>query len=300
LGVPLRVGLFTSMVCLYGQTIFVAIPNAKYAKIRSRCAGRAISCKISKIFLFRPNLKAQTLFPEFADAPFIDFHTHSVQESPDSFGLENLSQVAFERALSDTGKGRFFSAGLHPWFLTPENFEADFRNLAKVLENAHCLSLGECGLDRLRGPDLSFQVQAFEQQIQLAETFRKPIVVHCVRAFDILVAVKKKCKPSVPMVVHGFNQNAEILRELIRNDFYFSLGAALIKTENSAELANSNATKAMKTLPIERLLLETDDIYTAAAESLNLPVNDLKRIIYRNFLSLFEDNSKFIAQPAIN
>ena len=48
----------------------------------------------------------------------------------------------------------------------------------------------------------------------------KPVVIHCVKAYNELILLKKKLKPKVPWVVHGFNQNEQILNALLKNDFF--------------------------------------------------------------------------------
>jgi TatD DNase family protein len=125
--------------------------------------------------------------------PFIDFHTHQNYEDSETVFVKNLSQNEWQN-LGNTEGASKFSIGLHPWFLTKENFNFDFEKLTQLIDNQNVMMIGECGLDRLRGEDLAFQTEAFAAQIQLAESYQKPVVIHCVKAYGELIALKKKVK----------------------------------------------------------------------------------------------------------
>ncbi len=229
--------------------------------------------------------------------PFIDIHTHSNISPPDWSNdtyivIRNLTQNDW-----DTEGGQYasqlFSTGLHPWFLTCDNAESDFEKLTQLAENQDFILLGECGLDRLKGEPMDFQMAIFEQQIELAEKLQKPIIIHCVRAFSELIFLKKRLNPSVPMIVHGFNQNEKILNSLIEHDFYISIGAAIFRTD-------SNAQKLVKKIPLTHLFLETDDssytirtIYVATSEILAKPISYLKTVIYQNYERILEKKPLF-------
>ena len=87
----------------------------------------------------------------------------------------------------------------------------------------------------------------------------------------------------VPLIIHGFNQNPHILHQLLAQNYYISIGAALFKAKN--------AVFALKTIPLHKLFLETDAqniydikaIYTLAATHLNMPIEDLKAQIMHNW-----------------
>jgi TatD DNase family protein len=226
------------------------------------------------------------------EPPFVDIHTHRRNVSVGVISVTNFSQNEFQNGLYTEGSS-CASVGLHPWFLTKENFEKDFRNLSQLIDNQNVIAIGECGLDKLKGEDLTFQTLAFEAQIRLAESVGKPVVIHCVRAFGEVVAVKKRLKPSVPLIIHGFNKNQNILTELLRNDFFISIGAAILPPKG-VYTEGSFFSEMLKKIPLDRLFFETDaaenvaisEIYDAAATVLGMDITDLKSIIYKNFESL--------------
>ena len=65
------------------------------------------------------------------------------------------------------------------------------------MKDASCLALGECGLDKKVQTPLDLQQEVFERQLTLAEKYKKPVIIHCVAAFQELIAIKKKLKLSV-------------------------------------------------------------------------------------------------------
>ena len=160
-----------------------------------------------------------------------------------------------------------------------------FRSVSK---HKKCIGIGECGLDRLKGADINVQMQIFNFHIQLAETLQKPLIIHCVKAHNELLEIKKKSGSNVPWIVHGFNQNKTIASRLIENGFYFSLGKPLMHPE-------SNCSMIITDIPLKRLFLETDsahisieEVYNAAALRLKLPLQQLVDNLQENFRTLFK------------
>jgi TatD DNase family protein len=253
------------------------------------------------------------------NSPFIDIHTHRRDTTSGVISIANFSQndikngaytegsfdFGFEMSdfgvfpKSDISNQKYTKAtplasvGLHPWFLTKENFKKDFEILSQLVHNQDVMTIGECGLDRMKGEDLAFQTMVFEAQIRLAESVSKPVVIHCVRAFDEIVAIKKRLKPSVPMLIHGFNKKQTVLTELLRHGFFISIGASILP-KNGLYTEGSPSSEILRKIPLDRLFFETDDaenvdisdIYNTAAKVLKMDLNDLKSTIYKNFSAL--------------
>jgi TatD DNase family protein len=230
--------------------------------------------------------------------PFVDVHTHRRIQTAGVLSISNFSQKDFQNAfftdLSQNTEGvTSCSVGLHPWFLTKENFEKDFDRLSQLASNQRVIAIGECGLDKLKGEDIAFQTLVFERQIRLAEAVSKPVVIHCVRAFGEVVAVKKRLKPSVPLIIHGFNKKASILEELVRHDFYISIGGAILEKKH-LNTEGVHFAEILRQIPLDRLFFETDDaenmgiseVYDAAAKMLGMDLADLKSKIYENIVRI--------------
>jgi TatD DNase family protein len=184
------------------------------------------------------------------------------------------------------GRDNWISAGIHPWYINKEDWQKDLQTLKKWIDNEQVMAIGECGLDRLAQVSIAQQLLVFDAQVKLAEQVQKPVIIHCVRAFNELIQWKLQNKPFVALIIHGFNNKQEVAQQLLAHGFYFSLGTALVNP-------NSNASKVIKLIPIERLFLENDDretpieaVYEAAANHLEITISELKNQIWTNFATL--------------
>jgi len=126
----------------------------------------------------------------------------------------------------------------------------------------------------------------FEKQLALAEKYQKPVIIHCVAAFQEIIAIKNKLKITVPLIIHGFSKNIEVGNHLVKNGFYLSFGKYLILNKELELVFNS--------IPNDRLFLETDTIeqdiravYELAAKYKNIEVDEMKAIINANFNTVF-------------
>ena len=77
-----------------------------------------------------------------------------------------------------------------------------------VIQNL--IAFGEAGFDKLRGPSVELQRSVFAEQVKIAGENRKPLVIHCVKAWDELLAAHKNLKPVTPWLVHGFRGKKEL------------------------------------------------------------------------------------------
>lgn len=219
----------------------------------------------------------------------LNLHTHLLKKQAGEQIIFNQiipdSEEALEHfTLPDTEN--WLSAGIHPWYIQEKLYPQQLKKLAYVAADPSVKMIGECGLDRLKGAPLPLQEEVFIKQIRIAEEHHKPVIIHCVRCYNELLSIKKIVRPLVPMVVHGFNSKIEIAWQLIEKGFYISLGGALLNED-------SNATKLLQEIPLEKLFLETDDkeiliseIYQKVAEVKNITVENLESIIFDNYLAL--------------
>ena len=106
----------------------------------------------------------------------IDIHTHKEDSR------EALISVSPDKFLPKDGL--FYSVGIHPWDSAAKNISGLFSLLEKALSHPQVLAIGETGLDRLQGAEMSIQEEIFARHCQLSESFKKPMVLHAVRTFD--------------------------------------------------------------------------------------------------------------------
>ena len=133
-------------------------------------------------------------------------------------GIRNVSPAEF-RPLG----GAYYSVGIHPWQAS-EASPADWERLKEAVRHPSVLAVGEAGLDKRTSVPLELQKEVFVRQVLLSETVCKPLVIHCVKAFNELVEMKRKYRPSVPWVVHGFRNNLHIARTLMQEGHLFLAG----------------------------------------------------------------------------
>jgi TatD DNase family protein len=217
----------------------------------------------------------------------LNFHTHQLEKQTNEQVIFNLIIPESDEALENFPSEKpnsWLSVGIHPWYINENNQKFQLEKLRQLAQYQEVKLIGECGLDRIKGSSLPLQEEIFIKQIRIAEDLKKPIVVHCVRCFNELIAIEKIIRPKVPLIVHGFNNNLSIAQSLLKQGFYLSLGAALMNEE-------SNAVKVLQQMPLEKLFLETDDttitiqkIYEKASFLLNISLNTLEDVIFANYL----------------
>lgn len=188
---------------------------------------------------------------------FIDFHTHRDRQA---LNLINLQTLDVTPQLQVQDLPNVCSLGLHPWFVKADLWQVAWTHLEKLAGFSQVVAIGECGLDRNIALPMELQIVIFERHIELAESLRKPLVIHCVRAFDLLITLKKNTKSSIPWIIHGFYKKQSIFQQLLGHGFYFSFGAAILKY--------GDISQAIATVPVGRFLLETDDRHDLQIEQI--------------------------------
>jgi TatD DNase family protein len=218
---------------------------------------------------------------------FFNAHSHKFTNQPDVLELVNQYPQEFDAAIP------FYSIGIHPWYIVEERLESDLETIEKKLQEPNCLALGECGLDKRIEIPMDLQQLVFEKQLFLAEKYQKPVVIHCVAAFQEVIAIKKKLKSSVPMLIHGFSKNAQVAKQLLDNGFYLSFGKQLLQ--------NPELRTVFESITNDRFFLETDTIeegiqavYALAAKYKGISVEEIQEQINKNFKDFFETKNKSI------
>jgi TatD DNase family protein len=215
---------------------------------------------------------------------YIDIHVHGGTPAPGKFILESL--MAHEGKKTTNQAGIAYTYGIHPWFLDETNHKQLLRSVEAEARNPDLIALGEAGFDRLRGPSLDLQRSVFEEQIAIAEELNKPVVIHCVKGWDELMEVKKRLRPRMPWLIHGFRGGIQMANQLLNKGLYLSIWFEFaLRTESSS---------LFKALPKDKFFLETDgadvdirDIYLKVSVDTGLRIEELKSIIYSNYLHFF-------------
>jgi len=224
-------------------------------------------------------------FPLAGD--YIDIHNHDASSAEGVFILNNL--MAHEGIPPFYAEGMIFSMGIHPWFLNEDNHDQLLDFVKQNSLNPAIAAIGEAGFDKIRGPSMELQHRTFAEQAVISEETRKPLVVHCVRAWDELMAAHKKHKPEMPWLIHGFRGKKELAMQLVSRNMYISFWCDFIIRPEASVLVQS--------LPAERIFLETDGsgadikkIYDKVSNDIGISVEELKDQILSNYYNLFKIN----------
>lgn len=163
-------------------------------------------------------------------------------------------KASSERALklASAHKGVFAAVGIHP-----ENIESgtSIDDIRRLAGNEKCVAIGETGLDYHYGSPKEPQIKLFEEQLCLSKELDLPIIVHDRDAHADTLALLKKHRPKG--VVHCFSGSVEMAEEILRLGMYIGVGG-VATFKNARKLP-----EVIKTIPEDKLLLETDAPYLA-------------------------------------
>lgn len=153
-----------------------------------------------------------------------DFHTHRLDTPPGS-GIVCLPRhiVLHPDTWQPHPRGRY-AAGIHPWWTQDPDFrlQPHLDGLEQLLRLPQVEQVGECGIDRLRGAPEERQTEVFLAQVQLARRYARPMTLHVVRAFDLILRLHKQCRPAHPWTIHGFRGKPALARQLLAAGFDLS------------------------------------------------------------------------------
>ncbi len=212
---------------------------------------------------------------------YIDIHTHKVLRESEVFALRSLRLNEFQSIRLKEDKT--YTIGLHPYFkedIREEQWQA-FRDCVLNYKD-YFWGTGECGLDKRSEVPMEEQIDFFRRQAQLSEELQKPLVLHIVRAWSELLAIKRALKPKQTWIIHGFRGKPTLAKQLLDAGFYLGFGEHYHL--ESFLLAES----------CERAFLESDEgnklsiqeMYKRSAQELDLDLEELKERYHKRFISL--------------
>jgi len=147
------------------------------------------------------------------------------------------------------------AVGVHPHEAKTLN-QTMLSDLERLAQKERVVAIGEIGLDYYR--DLSpreVQRRAFREQIALAQRLGLPIIVHNRDATDDLLAALRELSSSYHGVIHSFLGNTAQADAFLSLGFHLGIGGPITFTKND------DLQEAVRHIPLERVLLETDSPY---------------------------------------
>ena len=148
----------------------------------------------------------------------------------------------------------YASAGVHP--NNDESFtEETFSKIKELAQHEKVLAIGEIGLDYHYGGNREKQKEAFSYQINMAKELKLPFVVHCRDATGDCIDILKAEYKGGGGVMHCFSESKETARIVLDMGLYVSIGGTVTFKNNVRTV------EAVKYIPLESLVIETDAPY---------------------------------------
>ncbi len=151
--------------------------------------------------------------------------------------------------------------GLHPWNLKDSEIDRNLEFIEAHIDKA--VGIGEIGLDyhkrvtEIAAKDM--QKRVLKEVLRIAKTFNKPVIIHSRYAWRDSLSLIKEAQLE-KAVFHWYTGTSSVLRDIVNQGYFVSATPAV---EYHAEHQ-----RAIKEIPLERLLLETDSpvIYRRGSE----------------------------------
>lgn len=204
----------------------------------------------------------------------IDTHTHvtetqfdadreEVMQRAKEAGVTKIFEVACETKIWDKAlkfserNDVYISFGVHPHEASKAS-KNDLEKLEMLLQNKKTIALGEIGLDYHY--DLSprnIQRELFLKQLDIADNYNKPVIVHCRSAYEEMITMFKNYKKIPRGVIHSYAGTVEEAKTFLDMGFYIGIPGTVTfpKSDKVKEVVLET--------PIEKLLIETDCPYRA-------------------------------------
>ncbi|MEZ4753878.1 MAG: TatD family hydrolase [Bdellovibrionota bacterium] len=150
----------------------------------------------------------------------------------------------------------WFTSGIHPH---DSDRELDIEQIRKFAKHPKSVAVGETGLDFFRDwAPKDKQYEWFEAQIVLALELNKPIIIHSRETAEECYQVLKRMNAEkVGGVFHCYGETAEFAKKLFDINFIVSI-PGIVSFKNA-----KNIHEAVKHIPLERMMVETDAPYLA-------------------------------------
>ena len=194
--------------------------------------------------------------------PEFDKDRNQIISNARNVGIEKILMPAVDSSTHDRMleiEGNFEECismiGLHPCSVN-ENYNAELEVVKSHLEKRPFIAIGEIGLDFYW--DVSFvnqQYDAFHKQIEIANQYNIPIVIHSRNAIKECMEVVQQY-PGLRGVFHCFTGTEQEARQIVATEFMLGIGGVLT-------FKNAGLDKVIEAVGITNIVLETDAPYLA-------------------------------------
>lgn len=249
---------------------------------------------------------------------FTDSHCHLYQEYYDDIDEvikesilnkvnryinDGCSQKSNEEVLKlvNNYDNMYGTLGIHPENVDDYTLD-DLKFIEDNLSNPKIIAIGEIGLDyHYSKENKDEQIKLLELQLQMAEKYNMPVVIHSREAtLDTLTVLKKY---NVKGVIHSFSGSIETAREYLKMGYLLGVNGVIT-------FKNANIKEVIKEIPLDKIILETDspyltpepfrgkknspahilDIAKFVADLKSISLDDLAKVTNQNIDNLFKIN----------
>lgn len=169
--------------------------------------------------------------------------------------------------------------GVHPWRAADETLPSREEYAAADL-------IGEIGLDFACDVERSKQEEVFRAQLTIAEELQKPVVLHCVRAFEPTMKIVAEYALRA-VIFHGFIGSTQQAQRAIEKGYFLSFGTNTARSPKTIE--------ALRNTPLDKMFIESDEskkniaeIYTKIATLKGCKQDLLEQAILENYNKIFK------------
>ena len=151
----------------------------------------------------------------------------------------------------------FLMMGLHPTHVK-DNYLEELQHVEQELSKRKFVAVGEIGIDLYWDKmHLPQQQDAFRKQIQLAKSYKLPIVIHCREAFNEIFEILEEEKSAELFgIFHCFSGNYEQALQAISYNMKLGIGGVVT-------FKNGKIDQFLSQIELKHIVLETDSPYLA-------------------------------------
>jgi len=201
----------------------------------------------------------------------------------------------------------YATVGIHPHKTDPKNYlsyKQKIEILIKLTREKEVVAIGECGLDfsqttaETENRSLEEQIFLFQKQIEIAQKFNLPIIIHSRKAFLDTIEILSSYK-NLTGVFHCYSAGKRGIKEVLNLGFYFGVDGNLTYDFGLQHIFSQ--------IPVSKIFLETDSpflspypyrhkrnepsflVYTAQklAEIKKLTLKEIDQITTQNTINTF-------------
>jgi len=186
----------------------------------------------------------------------IDTHAHLDSTFCDISRVVGLRAVILSGSSIENSKNNLLLAQKWPQLypavgIHPQEIDDDINLLEELAKNPNVIAIGECGLEYIDVVDTKKQEEYFRKQIEVAQKYNKPLIIHARKAMDEVIKILSEYK-ELKGVIHCYSGGKKRINKVLElsGEWYFGFDGNITYEVGLNEV--------LKGIPRDRILAETD------------------------------------------